>query len=175
MTRVRAARADDFAELQEIERAAGQLFREVGMVEIAEDEPFSFDELAAYQQGGRAWVAVDPADVPVAYLLADPVDGNVHIEQVSVHPRGARRGIGLLLIERLAQDAVAAGVPALTLTTFTDVPWNRPYYLRCGFTVIDDAALPPGLRAIREHEGARGLDRWPRVCMRRELRPGGAG
>lgn len=172
MMRLRAARAEDFAELQEIERAAGQLFRAVGMVEIAEDEPFTFEELEGYQQGGRAWVAVDPADVPVGYLLADPVDGNVHIEQVSVHPRWARRGIGLLLIDGLARDSAAAGVPALTLTTFADVPWNLPYYLRCGFTVIDDESLTPGLRAIREHEGARGLDRWPRVCMRRELRPG---
>ena len=61
------------------------------------------------------------------------------------------------------------GLPALTLTTFAYVPWNAPYYARCGFRVLDDAEITPGLRAIREQEAALGLDRWPRVCMRRDL------
>ena len=59
--------------------------------------------------------------------------------------------------------------PALTLTTFTEVPWNAPYYLRCGFRVLADTEITPELRAIRTAEAARGLDAWPRVCMRRDL------
>ena len=61
-----------------------------------------------------------------------------------------------------------AGPAPLTLTTFAEVPWNAPYYARIGFRVLADAELSPGLRAIRAHEAALGLDRWPRVCMRRE-------
>jgi hypothetical protein len=60
-------------------------------------------------------------------------------------------------------------VPALTLTTFTQVPWNAPYYARCGFRLLDDDFLAPGLRKIREHEAALGLDRWPRACLYRAL------
>ncbi len=81
----------------------------------------------------------------------------------------ARRGIGRLLLEHLAGYAAATGAKALTLTTFADVPWNAPYYVRCGFHDLADADLTPGLRAVREHEAARGLDRWPRVSMRRDL------
>jgi hypothetical protein len=33
----------------------------------------------------------------------------------------------------------------------------------------DERDLTAGLRAIRRHEAALGLDRWPRVCMRRDL------
>jgi len=44
------------------------------------------------------------------------------------------------------------GLPALTLTTFAYVPWNAPCYARCGFRVLDDAEITPGLRAIREQE-----------------------
>jgi hypothetical protein len=51
------------------------------------------------------------------------------------------------------------------------VPWNGPYYQRCGFRVLAGDELTPGLRAIREHEIALGLDRWPRVCMRRDVTP----
>src|SRR6185437_4966258 len=65
--------------------------------------------------------------------------------------------------------AAADGLPALTLTTFAHVPWNAPYYVRCGFRILDDAEVTPGLRAIRQREAAIGLDRWPRACMRRDI------
>jgi GNAT superfamily N-acetyltransferase len=167
--RLRAATAAELPGLQEIERAAGRCFRDLGMDEIADDEPLTLDELAGYQRTGRAWVAVGEAGVPVAYLIAEPVDTCVHIEQVSVHPDSARRGIGRALLDHVAGLATADGVPALTLTTFADVPWNAPYYARCGFRPLAEGELTPGLRAIREREAGHGLDRWPRLCMRREL------
>ncbi|MGW6846163.1 GNAT family N-acetyltransferase [Streptomyces sp. NPDC054958] len=166
---VRPARPTDAAVLQDIERAAGRCFRDIGMPEIADDEPPTLDELAAYRRAGLAWVSVGEADVPVAYLIAERVEGNLHVEQVSVHPDHARRGLGRGLLEHLAEFAGRAGVPALTLTTFTEVPWNAPYYARCGFRQLDEAELTAGLREIREREAAHGLDRWPRVCMRRDV------
>jgi len=167
--RIRAARRDEFPVLQDIELAAGAAFRDVGMPEVAGDEPFSEAELGRYADAGRAWVAVDDPDVPVAYLVAEPVDGNLHVEQVSVHPRCARRGIGRALLDHVAQVARTERAPALTLTTFTEVPWNAPYYARCGFHPMTDGMVGPQLRAIRAREAALGLDRWPRVCMRRPL------
>ncbi|MBQ1023406.1 GNAT family N-acetyltransferase [Micromonospora sp. C95] len=169
--RIRAVRQDELPLLQGIERAAGRCFRDVGMPQIADDEPLPLDVLGRYQEAGRAWVATDATDGPVGYLIADLVDGNFHIEQVSVHPAVARRGIGRQLITHLADRAVASGIPALTLTTFAHVPWNAPYYTRCGFQTLDQRDLTPGLRAIRQREAAHGLDRWPRVCMRRTLCP----
>jgi GNAT superfamily N-acetyltransferase len=218
--RIRDARFGDLPALREIERAAGALFREIGMPEIADDEPLPIEVLSGYVTAGRAWVAVDPeptpagptvapprveptaavtrvgstaafppvgsgtalpgvgadewggssAGAPVGYLIADLLDGNVHVEQVSVHPRFSRRGVGRLLIDRVAAYAAEIGAPALTLTTFAEVAWNAPYYRRCGFEVMDDAAIMPELRAVRDHEAAAGLDRWPRVCMRRTLK-----
>jgi ribosomal protein S18 acetylase RimI-like enzyme len=138
------------------------------MPEIADDEPLPLDALARYQQAGRAWIAAGPAGRPVGYLIADLVDGNLHVEQVSVHPSHAGQGIGRSLLDHAAARAAAAGLPALTLTTFTHVPWNAPYYQRCGFRCLGDAELTPGLRAIRRLEARHGLDRWPRVCMRRD-------
>ncbi|MFD6275107.1 GNAT family N-acetyltransferase [Streptomyces sp. NPDC060209] len=167
--RIRPVNIDELPLLQDIERAAGQCFRDIGMPEIAEDEPLPVSELARYREAGLAWAAVDPADAPVAYLIAELVDGNLHVEQVSVHPDQARRAVGRLLLNHLADHAVSDGVPALTLTTFADVPWNAPYYTRCGFHRLDDSVLGPHLREIRRQEAAHGLDRWPRVCMRRDL------
>src|SRR5215210_4460896 len=91
---IRPARADELPALRAIEVAAGQLFAAIEMTRIAEEEPFTLGELRRHHREGRVWVAVDAADRPVAYLIADVVDGNAHVEQVSVHPDHARRGVG---------------------------------------------------------------------------------
>jgi GNAT superfamily N-acetyltransferase len=88
---------------------------------------------------------------------------------VSVHPSYARLGVGRQLLDHLAEHATATDTPALTLTAFADVPWNAPYYARCGSLTLNEIGLTPGLRTIRQHEAAHGLDRWPRVCMRRDV------
>ncbi|WP_042409962.1 GNAT family N-acetyltransferase [Streptacidiphilus carbonis] len=168
---IRAAGLNELPLLQEIERAAGQCFRDIGMPEIADDEPLPLGELARYHLARLAWVAVTDSDVPVAYLIADRVEGNLHVEQVSVHPDSSRRGIGMSLLDHLADHAAREGTPALTLTTFAQVPWNAPYYSRCGFQILDDSKLAPGLRQIREREAEHGLDRWPRAWMRRAHSP----
>ncbi|WP_435281773.1 GNAT family N-acetyltransferase [Streptomyces koelreuteriae] len=168
-TRIRPATSAELPALQDIERAAGTPFRDLGMPEIADDEPPGLDVLEHYRRSGRCWVAVDERDHPVAYLLAEPVDGALHIEQISVHPRAARRGVGRDLLAHAADRAREEGLTALTLTTFTDVPWNAPYYARLGFHPLTEPDLTPGLRAIRTTEAEHGLNRWPRVCMRAPL------
>ncbi|MFF4652217.1 GNAT family N-acetyltransferase [Streptomyces sp. NPDC001380] len=167
--RIREVRAADHGRLQEIERASGQCFREVGLPEIADDEPFTDAELDRYRRAGLAWAAVDGADVPVAYLLAEPVDDALHVEQVSVHPDHAHHRIGRALLDHAAGHAAARGMPALTLTTFAEVPWNAPYYGRCGFRTMDEEQPGPELRALVRREADLGLDLRPRVCMRRPV------
>jgi hypothetical protein len=60
-------------------------------------------------------------------------------------------------------------MPAITLTTFTDVPWNGPLYRHLGFRVLTDDELGPELRALRDRETAHGLDPAQRACMRADL------
>ncbi|MDT0610410.1 GNAT family N-acetyltransferase [Streptomyces lancefieldiae] len=166
---IRWAVAADLPVLQAIERAAGRPFREIDMVRVADDEPPSLETLETYVQDHRAWVWVGEAGRPVAYVIVDVIDGNAHIEQVSVHPSHARRGIGKALIEGVAQWARDKGCPALTLTTFTGVVWNGPYYERLGFRYLPEAEWTDGVRSLRAAEAAHGLDEWPRGCMRRDL------
>ncbi|MFI5806331.1 GNAT family N-acetyltransferase [Streptomyces sp. NPDC051561] len=161
---IRPATAADLPHLQDIERAAGEPFRALGMPEIADDDPPPLELLAEYQLACRAWVFADAQGLPAAYLIWQEVDGAAHIDQVSVHPRAARRGVGRALIDHLAK---VAGPTGLTLTTFAEVPWNAPYYARLGFVTLPDTELTDGLREIVAEEAALGLDRWPRVCMRR--------
>jgi GNAT superfamily N-acetyltransferase len=165
---VRRARVGELEDLRAIEIAAGAPFRALGMDAIADDAPPSTVVLHGGLERGGLWVLeVDGA--PVAYLLDDVVDGHAHVEQVSIDPAHAGHGYGRDLVEHLAERARAAGRGALTLTTFTEVAWNGPYYVRLGFRFLADDELGPGLRAIRRAETARGLDRWPRAAMIREF------
>jgi GNAT superfamily N-acetyltransferase len=168
--RIRSPRRDELGALVDIEREAGGLFAAVGMPEIAADDPGSREELEPFRAGGRAWVAVDGDDRPIAYLISAVVDGCPHIEQVSVSPAHARRGIGAALVEHLAALAVAEGRAALTLTTFRDVPWNAAYYERIGFAVVEPADQGPELAALVAEEAERIPGDAPRVAMRRALR-----
>ena len=169
MVRIREARPGDLEVLVKIERAAGEMFRPIGLGEVPEDGPGTVEELAPYAADGRGFVAVAADDVAVGYLLIDIVDGAAHIEQVSVHPDHARRRIGGRLIEHAASWALKRGYSRLTLTTYVDVPWNGPYYARLGFRYLAPDEETEGLRALRERERAAGLDVWPRACMSRAL------
>lgn len=166
---IRSARPPDLSALGDIERAAGAAFRDLGMAAVADADPLSVSELTRFQADGRAWVVADEADAPVAYLLVEVVDGNGHVEQVSVHPDHARQGLGRALLDTVDPWALQRGLPALTLTTYADVPWNAPYYARLGFAVVAEVDLSDGLRRIRRREEASGLAAWPRVVMRRPV------
>jgi len=166
---IRPARSDDLSVLVEIERAAGDLFRQLDPDLLADHDPGSVEELLPYANDCRAFVSIDAHDRPVGYLLIDLVDGAAHIEQVSVHPDHARKGLGRALIEHAASWASARALHSLTLTTYLDVPWNAPYYERLGFRSLPAGEETAGLRAIRERERALGLEVWPRTSMRRFL------
>ena len=168
MVNIRLAREGDLSRVQQIDRASGQMFNDVGRPEVA-GLFWSPEALAACRQAGRLWVITGADDHPAGFLITDMVDGCMHVEQVSVDPGSGRRGLGRALLDHAAQQAAAAGIPALTLTTFADVPWNAPYYVRCGFRVLDDAEVTPRLRAIRQREADFWRNRWLRVCMRRDI------
>src|SRR4051794_3431624 len=112
---IRHASDQDLPTLQDIERSAGVVFRDLGMDAVADDAPPDLPTLRSFQRDGRAWVFADGDDRPVAYLLVEVVDGRAHVEQVSVHPSHARHGIGRRLIEHAEVWAAEHGLPALTL------------------------------------------------------------
>ncbi|MFD7065182.1 GNAT family N-acetyltransferase [Streptomyces sp. NPDC059906] len=166
---VRLAERDDLAVLPDLQLAAGEAFRDIGMTDIADNPPQSVEELAVYQRAGRAWVGVDATDVPVGFVIVDLLDGCAHIEQVSVHPALRGQGLGRRLIDHAAAWAADMQLPALTLSTFRTVPWNAPYYRRLGFRDVEVGQLTPGLRSVLKAEADFGLDLSARVCMRRPV------
>jgi GNAT superfamily N-acetyltransferase len=169
---IRLGRSADLAAVVAVEVAAGAMFADIGMVAPALSAPPDVSELDRLIGAERLWVAVDDGDRAVGYLAVTVVDGACHVAQVSIDPAVSHRGVGRTLIENVASWARDRGFITMTLTTYSDVPWNAPYYERLGWRRMTDDDLAPGLRAIRAHEVAVGLDAWPRVCM---IRPFGCG
>ena len=166
---IRLAHRDELLLLNEIERAAASLFRDVGFEFAAEIGPLSLELLQSLQSKGQVWVAVAPDGPPVGFIVVQIIDGMPHLEEISVQPAHGRQGLGTRLIQAVCHWARERGYLALTLSTFRDVPWNAPFYERLGFRVLEEEELGPGLLAVREHEAQDGLAVRERVCMRREL------
>jgi len=162
---LRAATADDYPYLQDIENRAGVMFIEAGMPEIAEHPPPTVEELAA---AAALFVVVD-GDDRLGYAWVEIVDGHTHLEQLSVVPERGGRGIGTQLLDAVADWARARGDTEVTLTTFRHIAFNMPLYERRGYVEIPTDQRPPGLVELMGEEATHFLDPTTRVAMRRRL------
>jgi GNAT superfamily N-acetyltransferase len=142
----------DLQRLVDVEVEAGQVFRTVGMTKVAEDVP-QISDLREAAEAERLWVTEVGSEV-AGYISAEVLDGNAHVAQVSVAPAYAGRALGRVMIEFLEEWGRAAGRPATTLTTFRDVPWNGPYYLRLGYRVLRNEDIGPELVRTMAHEAS---------------------
>lgn len=171
---IRTARADDLPALPPIERAAARLFVGLGLIDHLLDRTLSVDELADHQAAGRVWIAADADDRPVGFAVVSLLDGAAHLEELDVHPSFGQRGLGRRLVDTVCDWAAAHGFPAVTLSTFRDLPWNAPFYAHAGFRVLASHELGPDLRRMRMREDQLGVPIDRRVVMRRDVGPGPA-
>ena len=117
---------------REIEESAGGMFLLVDMPEIATDPAPVRRVYRNAITRNRAWIALYQG-WPAGYLIAKDLDGNLYLDQLSVDPDFAHKGIGAALIDHAEEVAKESGLPRLTMFTFAHVPWNAPYYQRLGF------------------------------------------
>jgi GNAT superfamily N-acetyltransferase len=170
---IREARPEDLALLPAIELSAASLFAdrvgELGISREVLEGVKSVEDHRNAQRSGCVLVAVDRNDKPVGFALVIELDGALHLDELDVAPEHGRRGLGAALLEELFRWGKARGFGAVTLSTFRDIPWNRPFYARMGFVEVDPSGYSPGLAALVAGERERGLPIETRVVMRRRL------
>ncbi len=159
---------EDAAVLGEIEQAAGAAFAEAGHPELAAMDAISAAEARAAIEAGEVTVA-EVRGRAVGWLLVDPHGDERLIDELAVLPELQGRGIGSLLVRNAALEARLEGCATVILNTQVDVDWNRPWYERRGFEVIDTAQWTPQMAAITQSQERSGLDWRTRVHMRRRL------
>jgi GNAT superfamily N-acetyltransferase len=169
-TRIRSATTGDLGRLAILEVQAGQVFHSVGMSEVADDAPDQ-ETLRRGQEQGLIWVAEVDREI-AGYIVATVLDGNAHIQQVSVAPAYARQRIGHLLISHVEDWGSRHNRPATTLTTFRDVPWNGPYYETLGYRELSGPEIGREVSTEMRHEASSlpGMDASRRCAM---IKPNG--
>ena len=171
--RIMHARQHDLPLLPAIELAAARMLTGHAPAAVLGETTTQFQFRDAWRHG-RLWVALaDHAPVGFAHVVVHEA-GVAHLEELDVHPEHARRGLGRRLVATVCAWAAARGYQAVTLTTFRDVPWNMPFYERCGFAVVPAAEISPAMLSVVIDEYRRGLDPQRRVVMRRPCEIGHA-
>ena len=169
---LRKATEQDAPLLTELEQSGGLAYRadpEIAWVADGENlPPGRYREIIA---DGWSWVAEDERAGPVAFIAVTREGRELHIWEFNVRLDCQRRGIGRRLLRRLIAEATAAGISAITLTTFRDVPWNGPFYQSMGFELVAPEKLDARLSALLAIEIEKGLPAARRCAMRRMLRP----
>lgn len=145
---LRLTQESDIALLPAIERSAARAFRQILLSRLADSEVISVARHHDYLETEHSLLAV-AAGQPVGFILTEPLDDALFIVEVAVHRARQQQGIGRMLLERVIESARQMGYPAVTLTTFREVPWNAPFYTRLGFAMLDELTLPAGLAAKR--------------------------
>ena len=166
---VRPARPSEHALLPEIERRASVLFKTVTWLKPGQGEPASLEFIDAIARSGAIFVAADDDDIPVGFTLVSFLDRALYIYELDVAPPHGRHGLGRRLVDQACAFARTEGAPAVTLSTFREVPWNRPFYEKAGFHLVPRNQWIPALHLLHHREVEIGLPVDRRCFMRKEL------
>jgi GNAT superfamily N-acetyltransferase len=171
---IRLAEVDDLPPLPSVERRAVTLFEgwleETGLTPAVLADVSSLGELEGARAAGHLWVATTDTGEVVGFAQLAILDGLAHLDEIDVVPEHAGRGVGSRLLEAACRWAEEAGYPAITLSTFRDVPWNRAFYERRGFRADEALSERAGHQALVAAERARGLRVERRLLMARPFR-----
>lgn len=166
--RIRPVEPDEIPLLGPIEKSAGELFRDQGMDDVANGGHMPANFIISFTRFGGALVA-DVDGAVAGFALVAAYDQHAHLYEVSVAREFQGQGIGRKLVEGACAWASAHKYKAITLSTFSDVPWNAPFYATLGFNVLPEAEWSPAFHVLRGREEDGGLDISRRCFMRKEL------
>ena len=153
--------------LPAIEQSAGELFRTApGLEWVADHGVTPADFYPPLIAAGTVWVVEAENSRLTGFVSAEAFGDVLHVWELAVSAEVQGRGLGRRLMQAARDHAVAAGLSALTLTTFRDVAWNAPFYERLGYRVPGDAELDERLASTLRGEIERGLPAERRCAMR---------
>jgi ribosomal protein S18 acetylase RimI-like enzyme len=154
---VRLAAMQDIPALAAVELLAAERFNAEALTQHLTKNTVPSTKLEASCRKNELWVAESEERRVVGFLLAERLDDDFHISEMSVVPDHGRQGIGAALINAAVTHMRAAGYKRITLTSFASVPWNGPFYLKQGFRVMRAPEIGVGLSARIEQERVLGL------------------
>lgn len=167
--RIEAAKPEHLAALPAIERAAANIFPEGMIPEKAIDHVLSSEEFENALVQKHLWVAITAGNQPVGFamVIADAGSNSAMLAELDVDPEHQQKGLGRALVQTVIRWARAEGFKQLSLTTFSNVQWNAPFYKKMGFRILAHNELSKALTSILDKEAELGLKN--RVAMKLDL------
>ncbi|WP_339533206.1 GNAT family N-acetyltransferase [Pseudomonas mucidolens] len=163
---IRLAVPRDAVLLPAIERSAAQAFRRIeGLHWLAEAQVMAVEQHRRLIALSTCWVAMDASNQRVGFLSAQRYGDDLHIHELSVKQSMQGQGVGRRLLETVMNAAISQRLRAVTLTTFSEVPWNAPFYQRLGFEQDVLAKSDPRLAALLRDEYLYGFAPDSRCAM----------
>ncbi|MFL0355630.1 GNAT family N-acetyltransferase [Erythrobacter sp. GH1-10] len=162
---LRLARPEDAEAFHTVEEDAARLLAdEPSLAGLPIPPSNSADEYRAMIAQRHCLTAVSGDEV-IGFAATRRHGRELHLHELSVATAFQRKRIGATLLNALKIDGRNAGVRAITLHTFRDVPWNAPFYSRHGFEIIKDLDAYPRLAAGQDAAVEFGLPRDRRCAM----------
>lgn len=144
---IRPATVLDAKSLPDVEKFAIKSFRRlVDLGWIADAGVLSEEQHLDYIAKGHSWVAQNANGELTGFIVGDPMGESFYIEELCVVSKHQGKGIGARLLNTCMQWAYQQGYKAITLTTFEEVPWNKPWYAHLGFEKIPTRHITPELK-----------------------------
>lgn len=168
---IRKTELPDVEHLPLVERSASQAFKSLPSLSwIADNSVMPTREHKRLLAKSLSWTALDSSSETICgFINAEIIEGEFHIGEVSVSKAYQKKGIGSKLLKTALTHAKSLGLSTATLTTFTDVPWNAPYYQRLGFIILPADRLPQYLEQKLQEDKTSGLPLDRRCAMRKTL------
>jgi ribosomal protein S18 acetylase RimI-like enzyme len=128
-------------------------------------DPTSIDAHQVTLAAELLWVACGEYNLPLGFLGAERFGQELHIAELSVQLDCQQQGIGRRLVATVVHHARSLSLSAITLTTFRDVAWNAPFYVKLGFEVVPERTMSGRLHQKVMEEDQRGLKKEQRCAM----------
>jgi len=167
--RIEPAKPEHLVALPAIERAAAEIFPKGMISDEAKDYVLSLEEFEKALAKKHLWVAITTANQPVGFALVtvNTSDKSAMLAELDVDPAHQQKGLGAAMVQTVIKWARQKGFKHLLLTTFSNVPWNAPFYKKMGFRILSRNELTAALEAFLEKEDQLGLKN--RVAMQLDL------
>jgi GNAT superfamily N-acetyltransferase len=161
------AKPEHLAALPRIERTAAEIFPEGMIPDEVKDYVLTLEDFEKALAKNQLWIAVTLDNNPVGFAMVLAKDKSAMLAELDVDPEHQRKGLGRNLVQTVINWAREKGYDHLTLTTFSNVPWNAPFYEKMGFRRLLRAELSVDLIAALAKEAELGLKN--RIAMLIEL------
>lgn len=153
MLNLRNTTLNDIPTLQTLEAAAAQRFLTVPELTILADSAVTNRQV--HEQSivhELAWLVEDASERVLGFCYAQQLADSLYLAEISAHPAAQGMGVGHMLVTHIRKIAAKHGLAGVTLTTYTDIPWNGPWYQRQGFTVLDSSLFSSEMKDIVQHQ-----------------------